>query len=168
MKSFPLLILAVSLTAFASLANAQLDETPAQCEARYGKSTEQWDDEEVPGAKCCRYEKDELEIDVTFLGDHAASVAFSKLNNTDFSDAEIDALLVANKGSSSWGAPGHEKKAAQDGKPEAWWDRADDGASASYWYDEESKRRTFDVETGAYSKAQEDAEAKKKSKHGKH
>ena len=51
MKRFPLLILAVSLTAFAPLATAQLDETPAQCEARYGKSTEQWNDEEVPDGK---------------------------------------------------------------------------------------------------------------------
>ena len=153
MKRFALPILAVSLVAFAPLATAQLDETAAQVEARYGQSTDQWDDDEVPGAKCFHCEKDGLEIEVAFGNDHVASVSFSTLNTADFGDEEVQALLDANKGTSSWGAPEYEKKLSADGKPEASLDRTDNGASASYWYDEEDKRLTFDIETEAYLQA---------------
>ena len=105
MKILPWLTLATCLLAFAPPAAAQLDETAAQIEARYGKSTDQWNDDEVPEAKCFLYEKDGLQIEVAFLGDHVASIAFSKTNSTDFSDAEIQALLEANKASSGLGRP---------------------------------------------------------------
>ena len=159
---------AASLVAFAPFASAQINETVDQCAARYGKPVEQWTDEDVPEARCYRYEKDGIEIEVKFLADRISSIAFSKLDYTDFSDAEIQALLGANKESSSWNAPENEKKPGADGKPEVTWERADGGASASYWYDRDSKQRTFDVETDAYSQAEEAAEAKKKQqKRGK-
>ena len=46
-------------------------------------------------------------------------------------------------------------------------DRADHDASASCWYDQESKPQIYDIETEAYSQAQVAAESNKKPKGGK-
>ena len=58
---------------------------------------------------------------MTFLHDHVASIAFSKSDNTAFGDAEIQGMLDANQGLSSWDAPESEKKPSADGKPEVSW-----------------------------------------------
>lgn len=90
---------------------ARLDETPEQCEARYGPAKltkETPKDFNVPGAVTSFYNKSGLNIFVTFYDGRAGEIFFEKEekdalgNPQELSQAEIESLLAANSGERQW------------------------------------------------------------------
>ena len=124
MKPLPLLLLL--LTALPTF--ARLGETKAECETRYGKPIVTLTDTE-------RFIKADIQIQITYLSDKASHIEYERRTATpdaadkkpkDLTETELTVFLDANKGNSHW------KKRASDS---TWikWERADGGASATYW-----------------------------------
>jgi len=132
-KLIPILALSL-LTALPSL--ARLGETKAECETRYGKPVG------TTKSGNPRYLKGGLEIVIAFAKDKAITLYIAKPKDgtteldlpivldsegrPELSKAEIDALLKANSAGSEW------KLGTDDPFGDAYWNRADGKATASY------------------------------------
>ena len=117
MKLLP--ILALLLSALPTF--ARLGETKAECEKRYGKPALTLDTGEDV------FEKDGIQITVTYLKGKAASIGFTKLNrDLELTDAERKTLLKANASNSEW------EPTPLDGNDTLRWERADKQAIAIY------------------------------------
>jgi hypothetical protein len=86
---------------FASTASARLEETSEQCAARYGEPLERVA-AELPGSEQRSYETGKFKVVVGFLNDKAGYLLISKRDQSKFSAEEVNLLLGANSGGSSW------------------------------------------------------------------
>ena len=93
----------IAMALLTSSAFARLDETEEQCTARYGKvlKREAYHNGNAQGDRCS-YEAGNFLITVYFLKDRAAVLMISKRGNALFSLDEINLLLGANSGNSTW------------------------------------------------------------------
>ena len=83
-----ILLLALTMAAF-----ARIGETPAECEARYGKPVE-------AKAMFSTYDKNGIKFRITFSEGRAVSLDFDH----NVTDAQWEALKTANGGTAKWGA----------------------------------------------------------------
>jgi hypothetical protein len=88
---------------------ARIGETLEQCVARYGPPESPPEESAVhPKAIDCAFSKSGLDISVVFYQGKAADIMFRKLDGSAFNPSEVEELLKANGGSSSWNQ--HEAK----------------------------------------------------------
>lgn len=96
-------ILLITLAFTTTIATARIGETPAECQKRYGEPVKV-----NKGDQSISYKKAGFFIHITFMDGKAAQLFVCK-NEQDalgnfpkISEAEIDSLLKANKGSGEW------------------------------------------------------------------
>src|ERR1043166_268150 len=114
------------LLALIPLVEARLGETPKEIEARYGKPISSAPHEK-PATVANTYTASGFEIIVEFMGDKSVYERFQKPEIL-MSKGEIEVLLEANKGASSW------KEVSPAEANTRKWEREDGGAVAFYDY----------------------------------
>jgi hypothetical protein len=172
LDAFRMLALGLSFAAFAaSPAEARLGETEAQCQARYGAPAPDLlaptDKPLLPGAeKETVFNFDGWRVRVAFLNGKAVRMEYAKLPEAGalkkLSEAEVQAILEAQKGSFRWreekprtGNSGLDKlKTAFEGRK---WERSDH-AAAKLMFDLVLVMETREVE--AFEKKQSRQAAK--------
>lgn len=154
MKKIGLILL--SILAMVSTSFARLGETPVQCEARYGKPVEVDKEKQT-----ITYHKAGLWIYVFFWNGKAQAILIAKLeqdaigNPEKLSDTEVQTLLEANAGGSTW------KKTQSPNLIDKGWVTEDESRIAIYYV---LKHHVY-ITTTEFQKHQselEDAEEKKK------
>lgn len=147
---------ALLLLSFLALpAMARINETPEQCTNRYGAPVK----ELKPGVEVI-YQKAGMNIFITFWNGRASMIFFSKIergaldNPGDLSDAEIQTLLDANSGGSTW------KKSEALMFMKSQWTTADGKLNAQY----ESPQNYLFIVTSAYNAHREKERAKEEKR----
>jgi hypothetical protein len=102
-------LLAALMLGLPSDSSARIGETLQQCIARYGQPEDNPQESAVhPKATDCAFIKSGLDISVVFYQGKAVDIMFRKLDGSAFNPSEVEELLKANGGSSSWNQ--HEAK----------------------------------------------------------
>ncbi len=149
MKTLRRFFLALIFLIVASRAQAQLDLTQAEWDARGGRPTEEFDDNSIPDGKYRVYRIDGYEVSVEFVSGKAGYLSMYKLNKADFTAGEINSILQANQGDAQWKPVTNFLAAAEGDKAEQSWNRSD-GWYAVYGYDESDKHRYLSIRTRWY------------------